>query len=53
MPAGRYVLEAVDEVPALTREEEEGLVEALHAIDRGEGESDQKVRQAISRTLKR
>jgi len=53
MPAGRYVVEAVDEVPELTREEEEGLVEALQSIDRGEGESEQEVRNAIARALKR
>jgi hypothetical protein len=53
MPAGRYVVEPVDEVPELTREEEEGLVEALDSIDRGEGESEQEVRQAISKALKR
>jgi len=53
MPAGRYVVETVDEVPELTREEEEGLVEALQSIDRGEAESEQDVRQAISRALKR
>jgi hypothetical protein len=53
LPAGRYVVEAVDETPTLTPEEEAGLVEALHAIDRGEGESTQKVRRAIGRALKR
>jgi len=53
LPAGRYVVEAVDEAPTLTPEEEAGLVEALEAIDRGEGESAKKVRQAIDRALKR
>ena len=53
LPAGRYVVEAVDEAPTLTPEEEAGLVEALQAIDRGEGESAQKVRRAIGRALKR
>jgi hypothetical protein len=53
LPAGRYVVEAVDEIPTLTPEEEAGLVEALQAIDRGEGESTQKVRRAIGRALKR
>ena len=53
MPAGRYVVEPVDEVPILTREEEEGLVEALQAIDRGEGESDEEVRRAIGGKLNR
>jgi len=53
LPEGRYVVEAVDEAPALTPEEEKGLVEALEAIDRGEGESAKQVRRAISRALKR
>jgi hypothetical protein len=53
LPAGRYVVEAVDETPTLTPEEEAGLVEALQAIDRGEGESTQKVHRAIGRALKR
>ena len=53
LPAGRYVVEAVDETTTLTSEEEAGLVEALQAIDRGEGESTQKVRRAIGRALKR
>ena len=53
LPAGRYVVESVDEAPTLTPEEEAGLVEALEAIDRGEGESAKKVRQAIDRALKR
>jgi len=53
LPAGRYVVEAIDEAPALTPEEEEGLVEALRALDRGEGESSKEVRRAIGRALKR
>ena len=53
LPAGRYVVEAVDEAPALTPGEEAGLVEALEAIDRGEGESAKEVRRAIARALKR
>jgi hypothetical protein len=40
LPAGRYVVEALDETPALTPEEEEGLVEALRELDKGEGEPD-------------
>jgi hypothetical protein len=53
LPEGRYVVEAIDEAPALTPEEAKGLVEALEAIDRGEGESAKQVRRAISRALKR
>jgi hypothetical protein len=53
LPAGRYVVEPVDEAPVLTPEEEQGLVEALEPIDRGEGESAKEVRRAIGKALKR
>ncbi len=53
LPAGRYIVEPVDEAPVLTPEEEQGLVEALQAIDRGEGESAKEVRRAIGKALKR
>ncbi len=53
LPAGRYVVEPVDDAPVLTPEEEQGLVEALQAIDRGEGESAKEVRRAIDKALKR
>lgn len=49
LPASRYVVEAVDEAPELTPEEEAGLIEALQAIDRGQGESAKEVRRAIAR----
>ena len=53
LPAGRYVVEAIDEDPALTPEQEEGLLEALRALNGGEGESTKEVRRAIDRALKR
>jgi hypothetical protein len=37
LPSGRYVLQSVDEVSALTPEEEAGLEEAARSLDRGEG----------------
>lgn len=49
--AGHYVEE--DEATTLTPQEETGLVEALQAIDRGDGESAQKVRRAIAGALRR
>ncbi len=52
LPAGRYVVEAVDNAPALTPEEEAGLVEALQALDQ-EGESAKEVRRAIAKALRR
>jgi len=48
LPAGRYVVEPVDALPPeLTREEEEGLREAIAEIQRGEGESPEAVRRHI------
>ncbi len=35
LPAGRYVVEPVDEVPQLTEEEEKGLADALDAAGSG------------------
>ena len=37
LPEGRYVIESLDALPALTSEEEQGLQESLDALDRGEG----------------
>jgi len=37
LPAGRYLVEAVDEVPALT--EDEGLRQALASLRAGKGRS--------------
>ena len=37
LPQGRYVIESVDAMPALTAEQEQGLEDALDALDRGEG----------------
>jgi hypothetical protein len=37
LPEGRYVIESLDALPALTPEEEQGLEESLDALDRGEG----------------
>ena len=36
LPAGTYVVEALDKVPALTPDEEQGLVEALTSLRAGE-----------------
>lgn len=37
LPEGRYVIESLDAQPTLTPEEEQGLEEAIGALDRGEG----------------
>ena len=53
LPAGRYVVEPVDEVPQLTEEEERGLEAALAAARRGDvftvEEARRKVRDARGR----
>jgi hypothetical protein len=54
MPAGRYVVEPVDAVPPeLTREEEDGLREAIAEIQRGEGETPEAVRRQIEALYQR
>jgi hypothetical protein len=47
LPAGRYVVESVDEIPALTDEEEKGLAAALDAARRGEVFTVEEARQRI------
>jgi hypothetical protein len=51
LPAGRYVVEAVDDVPLLTPEEEEGLREAIRSLASGDGRSEQQVREAVQALL--
>ena len=54
LPTGRYVIESVDALPALTVEEEKGLEEGLDALDRGEGGVDAEVvRAEIDALVKR
>ncbi|HEX2574683.1 MAG TPA: hypothetical protein VH877_34365 [Polyangia bacterium] len=53
LPPGRYFVESLDEVPALTPEEEEGLREALASLDAGEGLSLEDVRKSIFEALHR
>lgn len=53
LPAGRYVVESVDDAPALSAEEEAGLRDAMHALDAGRGRSLEDVRCTIDAVLKR
>jgi hypothetical protein len=53
LPTGRYVIESVDALPALTEEEERGLEESLDALDRGEGIGIEVVRAEIDAMVKR
>jgi hypothetical protein len=53
LPEGRYVIESVDAVPALTAEEERGLEEAIAALDRGEGADVEDVRADLDAIVRR
>jgi hypothetical protein len=51
LPAGRYLLEPVDEAIALTVDEDEGLRQALDSLRAGKGGSAARVRQRIDSLL--
>jgi hypothetical protein len=53
LPAGRYVVEAVDDIPALTEEEDEGLRQALASLRAGKGRSVRQVRERIDAVLRK
>jgi hypothetical protein len=53
LPAGRYVLESVDEAPVLTAAEEQGLRDALGSLASGRGRSLDDVRRSIDAALRR
>ena len=53
LPVGSYVVEAVDSVPGLTPEEDEGLSMALASLRAGHGRTTEQVRQAIESILRR
>ena len=53
LPAGRYVVEALDDIPALTEEEDEGLRQALASLRAGKGRSVEQVRQKLDAVLRK
>jgi hypothetical protein len=53
LPEGRYVIESLDAMPALTPEEEEGLEDAIAALDRGEGADLDAVRADLDTIVRR
>ena len=53
LPAGRYVLEPVDDVPALTPDEEAGIEAAVESLRRGEGVGAPEARSRIEAALRR
>lgn len=53
LPAGTYVVEAVDTAPTLTADEDRGLAEALASLRAGEGRTVDEVRQTIDSIVRR
>ena len=53
LPQGRYVIESVDAMPALTSEQEQGLEEALDALDGEEGAELDTVRADLDALVRR
>ena len=53
LPAGRYVIESADDVPHLTHDEVEGLLQALASLRAGNGRSAEQVRGTIDALLRR
>jgi hypothetical protein len=53
LPSGRYVIESLEALPALTPEEEQGLEEAMAALDRGEGADLDAVRAELDAIVRR
>ena len=53
LPAGTYVVEAVDDAPVLTDEQDAGLQRALESLERGRGRSVDEVRATIATALRR
>jgi hypothetical protein len=53
LPAGRYVLESLDDIPELGEDEEEGLHEALASLRAGKGRTVEEVRKTVDAALNR
>jgi len=53
LPAGTYVIEAVETALALTADEDQGLADALASLRAGEGRTVDQVRQTIDSIVRR
>jgi len=53
LPAGRYVVEAIEEAPALTPEEEAGIDAALESYRQGRVVDSKRAREIIDAALGR
>ena len=53
LPAGTYVVEAVDEAPSFTTDDEQGIAQALASLHAEQGRTTEQVRQRIDSLLRR
>lgn len=53
LPAGTYVVEAVDEAPSLASDEDQGIAQALASLRAGKGRTPDQVRQTIDSILRK
>jgi len=53
LPAGRYIVESIDDVPPLTLDEDAGLQLALDELAHGGGLDDADVQRRITAPLRR
>jgi hypothetical protein len=53
LPAGTYVVEAIDGAPSLTPDEDCGLAEALASLRTGNGRTIDEVRQTFDTIIRR
>jgi hypothetical protein len=53
LPAGTYIVEAVDEAPSLTNDEQQGIAQALASLRAGQGSTSEQVRQRIDSLLRK
>ena len=53
LPAGRYVVESLEEAPPLSAEEEAGLEAALASIRSGQGVDSAEVRRRVGAAIRR
>lgn len=53
LPVGTYLVEAVDDAPSLTSDEEQGIEQALASLRAGQGRTTEQVRQRIDSLLRK
>lgn len=53
LPAGTYIVEAIDEARTLTSDEDQGIAQALASLRAGKGRTPDQVRQSIDSILRK